>query len=106
MKHHRTWMSLLIIALAWPAVTEAQFSPESRMLKGAKIYKVLGHDAIPSIDEPEFTDVDSARSFMEDAELVLGVSDGTNSKCYSTWLLEEHELVNDWLGDVPISAEW
>lgn len=43
---------------------------------------------------------------MRDDEPVLGVTDGRVAKCYSTWLLERHEIVNDWLGDVPIAAEW
>ena len=101
-----TWTGFLLLLLLWPVQSHAQKAPQGRMLKGAKIYKILSHDAIPSIDHPTFTSADSARAFMEDDELVLGVSDGTNATCYSTWALESHELVNDWLGDVPISAEW
>jgi len=101
-----TGTAFLLLLLAGPATAQSQSPPEGRMLKGAKIYTLLPHDAIPSIDHPEFTSADSARAFMEDDELVLGVSDGTNARCYSTWTLESHELVNDWLGDVPISAEW
>jgi hypothetical protein len=101
-----TWAGVMTLLLASPGVCHAQSAPEGRMLKGAKIYKILSHDAIPSINDPRFTSADSARAFMEEHELVLGVTDGTTAKCYSTWALESHELVNDWLGDVPISAEW
>ena len=48
-----------------------------------------------------------ADRFLRPEEPVLGVvgADGT-AKCYSTWQLEAHEIVNDELDGLPIAATW
>lgn len=76
------------------------------MLKGAELHEVLERDAIPAISSPRMVVVEEARAFMRDDEPVLGASEGGHARCYSTWLLEHHEIVNDTLGDVPIAASW
>jgi hypothetical protein len=43
---------------------------------------------------------------MQDDELVIGVNDGTEAKAYSTWLLDNHEIVNDVIGNTPIAVTW
>ncbi len=80
--------------------------PRVRMVSGAELHEVLPPDAIPSIDTPQFVSGEEARGFMRDDEPVLGVTDGRSAKCYSTWLLEHHEIVNDSLGATPIVTSW
>ncbi len=96
-------LAIFAVALAHPVMSA---EPTARILKGAPLYEVLARDAIPSIDSPRFVTVKQARGLMAEDELVLGVSDGREAKCYSTWLLEGHEIVNDRLGGTPISVEW
>ena len=69
------------------------------------IVRVLPKDAIPAIDRPIFVDADE-EDFMDDNELVIGVSDGFESKAYSTRLLDVHEIVNDRIGSTPIAVTW
>jgi hypothetical protein len=99
---------LTLLALeAWsPAPAAGQLKHEMRMVEGAPLYSVLPLDAIPSIDQPRFVSVSEARAFMHPDEPVLGVVSGDEARCYSTWLLEGHEIVNDSLGGVPIAATW
>lgn len=95
-----------IFLLALSADSAMSAPPKARAVLGAPLYEVLAPDAIPAIDAPTFVTGEKARDFMRDDEPVLGVTDGRVAKCYSTWLLERHEIVNDWLGDLPIAAEW
>ena len=69
------------------------------------VVQVVPKDAIPAIDRPIFVDADEA-DFMDDNELVIGVSDGFESKAYSTRLLDTHEIVNDWIGSTPVAVTW
>ena len=69
------------------------------------VVRVISKDAIPAIDRPIFVDADEA-DFMDDNELVIGVSDGLQSKAYSTRLLDTHEIVNDRIGATPIAVTW
>ncbi len=66
---------------------------------------MLPKDAIAAINHPIFVDADEA-DFMDDNELVVGVSDGVQSKAYSTRLLDAHEIVNDWIGSTPVAVTW
>ena len=71
------------------------------------MFTVLEHDGIPSIDAPTFVTLDKAIEWMDMDETVLGVvgKDGT-AKCYSAWLLDNHEIVNDELDGLAIAATW
>ena len=87
----------------------AELRPELpfELVEGEPMYTVLPVDGIPAIDEPVFVGVVEAMEFMADDEPVLGVvgPNGT-AKCYSAWLLDGHEIVNDELDGVAIAATW
>ena len=70
------------------------------------VIRVLPKDDIPAIDSPVFERADSAASFMRDEEIVIGVTDGSQAKAYSTWLLDSHEIVNDVIGSTAIAVTW
>ena len=53
-----------------------------------------GRDGIPSIDNPEFTNIDDA-SYLLDDDLVIGISEGATIKAYPHPILDWHEVVND-----------
>jgi len=99
-------ISVAVLLLALPADSAVSAPPRARAVQGAPLYEVLAPDAIPAIDAPTFATAEEARGFMSEDEPVLGVTNGRVAKCYSTWQLERHEIVNDWLGDLPIAAEW
>lgn len=78
---------------------------EVMVIDGDPVMRGLPKDGIPAIDSPVFVSVAEA-TFMDDNEFVIGVSDGTTSKAYSTWLLNGHEIVNDTLGSASIAVTW
>ena len=79
--------------------------PQVKALEGDKVYKFLGPDRIPAIDQPRMVPADQA-DFMADDELVLGVVAGGEARAYSLWHLDRHEIVNDELAGEPIAATW
>lgn len=79
--------------------------PEISTLDGDKVYSLLGPDRISAIDAPRMVAAGEA-DFMADEELVLGVTDGGETRAYSLWHLDRHEIVNDELGGDPIAATW
>ena len=97
-------MTKLAAVVAVVAMTLFQ-SPDSVMVDGDPMIRVLGKDAIPAIDEPVFVSAKEA-DFMSDEELVIGVFDGGQAKAYSTWLLDSHEIVNDKIGSAAIAVTW
>ncbi len=58
-------------------------------------------DGIPSIDRPKFIQPSSA-DFLKDDDYVLGVEIGGQAKAYPIRILNYHEIVNDWFGEVPV----
>ena len=58
-------------------------------------------DGIPSIDHPKFL-TPSEATFLHDEDYVLGVEINGIAKAYSIQILNYHEIVNDWFGDLPI----
>lgn len=77
-------------------------------IQGAPMFTVLPRDAIPAIDDPIFVNVQEAEKFMRPEEQVLGVTDagGKVARAYSTWQLNQHEIVNDVVGGTPLAITW
>ncbi len=64
----------------------------------------ISRDGIRPIYEPSFIpagDVD-----WQGADLVIGVEIGGEARAYPIGLLGAREMVNDWVGDVPILVTW
>ena len=76
------------------------------MIEGVKMYKILPADGIPALDDPIFKTVLEAEKFMNDDELVLGLVVNGDARAYSTWHLDRHEIVNDYVGGVHVSVTW
>lgn len=80
-------------------VEEAAFEP-----------KIVIDKAFPPIKDAEFFDIEQGNSFVEDNELVLGVSDDEKgiAKAYPINMLggPRREIINDQLGDRAIAATW
>ena len=69
-----------------------------------QIRTVLPYDAIPAILTPQFVPASKAR--IGDDSPVIGVSFNGDSRAYSIYLLNGHEIVNDEVGGVKIATTW
>lgn len=76
------------------------------LIDGAPVITVLGKDAIPAIDRPEFMSVQEADPYFRDNEPVLGVRRGNVARAYSLWQLNHHEIVNDQVADLSLAITW
>lgn len=73
---------------------------------GDEMYTLLAPDAIPAIQNPEYVSGEEASTQMLPDEPVMGVADGDDAVCWSTWQLDHHEIVNDVLAGKSIAATW
>jgi hypothetical protein len=53
-----------------------------------------GRDGIPSVDNPQFTNVNDA-PYLQDDDLVIGIKIGGTIRAYPHPILDWHEIVND-----------
>jgi len=64
-----------------------------------------GKDGIPSIDNPQFTNVNDA-PYLKDDDLVIGIRLGATIKAYPHPILDWHEIVNDELNGVKLAITY
>ncbi len=69
-----------------------------------EIQYVLPRDAIPAIKNPEFVPAEEAG--LDDNEPVVGITINGESRAYSLYLLNHHEIVNDRIGDTAFAVTW
>lgn len=62
-------------------------------------------DGIPSIDDPVFATVSDSQ-FMSDSDTVIGLEINGEAKAYPLFILVWHEIVNDRVGDIPVSVTY
>ncbi len=62
-------------------------------------------DGIPSIDDPVFANVQDS-NFMSDSDTVIGLEINGEAKAYPLFILVWHEIVNDKVGDTPVSVTY
>jgi hypothetical protein len=79
---------------------------EAATLRRAVVSGGPGKDGIPSIDEPVFVDAATAGEAVRPSDIVLGVAAGGTVKAYPRRILAHHEIVNDWIGDTPVSVTY
>ena len=96
---------LLVCSFLSPQSAVAQRKHEGTV-DGDPLVRVIGRDGIHSIDKPKMVTVKVADKIMPDYAPVLGVHDERRARAYPIWVLDGHEIVNDWLGEVPIAATW
>jgi hypothetical protein len=60
-------------------------------------------DGIPAIDDPKFVSVAQANSFVLPDEPVVTVSVNAEYRAYPLSILIWHEIVNDQIGDLPVT---
>lgn len=66
-----------------------------------------GKDGIPSIDNPQFVDVnDENASFINDEDLVIGIKSENEMIAYPHKILDYHEIINDNISGFPVSVNY
>lgn len=63
-------------------------------------------DGIPPIDDPQFIPVDQADEWLNDAEPVVTLAVDGEARAYPVQVMIWHEIVNDTVGDVPVSVTY
>ncbi len=63
-------------------------------------------DGIPAIDAPRFTSVERADKWLDDRELVMVVEHAGAVHAYPIQILMYHEIVNDRIGETPITVTY
>ncbi len=61
-------------------------------------------DGIPAIDEPKHVGIDEADGWLEPQEPVILVEVEGDARAYPIQILTWHEIVNDTIGDVPVTV--
>jgi len=62
-------------------------------------------DGIPSIDDPKFAEIQDS-DFVKDSDVVIGLEINGEAKAYPLFILVWHEIVNDSIGDTPVSVTY
>ena len=105
----RTQVSFIVI-LTLVALTAPSFAqrpePKKTEVRGHTMYTLMEPGGIPAIFEPEFVSIETADSFYYDDEPLIAVSSGNVARGYSTWHLDHHEIVNDYLEGTAIAVTW
>ena len=112
MRGHRTVLAVavaagLIVTTSSPAQSQGREMTET-IIDGHTMYTLLKPGDIPAIFEPTFLRADDSvtEHLFSPEEPMLAVSDGNVTKAYSTWHLDEHEVVNDSINGTAIAATW
>ena len=63
-------------------------------------------DGIPALTDPSFVSAKKADKFLKSWERVLGVEHKGVAKAYPIKILNWHEVVNDTIGDKPVTVSW
>ena len=61
-------------------------------------------DGIPPLDNPTFTSTNAAGDWLDDQEPVIAFELNGDARAYPLQILTWHEIVNDVVGGVPVSA--
>ena len=104
---YANWLLAVGVILFVAVNAQAQRpKPKETIIDGHTMYTLMEPGGIPAIFDPEFMPVADADSFFYDEEPMLAISVGDEVKAYSTWHLDHHEIVNDWIGGKAIAATW
>lgn len=110
MRNKRQWWACFVI-LAGGCVTSTKgpaASTAERTPSGGVPYHGLiqyrAKDAKPAIMEPTF--VVAAEALLAAGTKVTGVYIGGEARAYPLFILSNHQIVNDLVGGIPISASW
>jgi len=96
---------LLACSLSLPGYAQRR-EPKKTEIRGETMYTLMPPGGIPAIFEPEFISIKEAEPLYYPEEPLLVVADGDVAKGYSTWHLDHHEIVNDYINGKAITVTW
>jgi len=96
---------LLLLSLS-AGVWAQRPEPKKTEVQGHTMYTLLEPGGIPAIFDPKFVKASEADDLYFDDEPLLVVADGNSAKGYSTWHLDHHEIVNDYINGKAITVTW
>ena len=99
------WFMAVILSLTAASFAERP-EPKITMVQDEPMYTVLKPGDIPALSEPEFIPVSRADDYYYSDEPLIAVIDGATAKGYSTWHLDRHEVVNDYINGKAITVTW
>jgi hypothetical protein len=105
----RLLFALTLTVLGLTATVALAERPEPTVhgvFDGDEMYTVLEPDVIPAIRNPEYVTGKEAAAQMSGDEHIMGLADGDDAVCWSTWQLDSHEIVNTEFAEAPIAAAW
>ena len=97
---------LLLFLLVSQSILAQRPEPKETDINGHTMYTLLKPGDIPAIFDPEFISISIADSFYYSDEPLIVVTDGGIAKGYSTWHLDHHEVVNDYINGKAITVTW
>jgi hypothetical protein len=114
----RSFVAILMLVLAFPAAAQRTFdtdilketfgfdddSTKSVVLDDLR-QGCSRRDCIPSIDDPKYVTVAEARH-VDDDDIVLALSLKGQHRAWPTRILDQHEIVNDIIAEIPIAITW
>ncbi len=96
---------LALLAIAGPSFGQNR-EIQKEIVQGHPMYTGLEPGDIPPILEPEFERIEKAEDMYLADEPLIAVVDGDSAKAYSTWHLDNHEVVNDYINGKAITVTW
>ncbi|HHI02735.1 MAG TPA: DUF3179 domain-containing protein [candidate division Zixibacteria bacterium] len=98
---------LILILTVCSDISMAQRpKPKETEIKGHTMYTLLKPGDIPAIFKPEFISISEADEYYYPDEPLIVVVDGEEARAYSTWHLDHHEIVNDYINGKSITVTW
>ncbi len=98
-------VTVIILTLAQALLAQRK-EPKKTEIRGHTMYTVLEPGDIPAIFEPQFLSIAESEKFYYDDEPLIVVTSGDEAKGYSTWHLDHHEIVNDYIDGTAIAVTW
>lgn len=87
-------------------VSTDQSHRKGDLVQGDPMYRITAPGAIRAIDNPKWATVAQSQSDMQPDEPVIVYQQDGETRVYSTWTLNNHEIVNDYVGDTAIAVTW
>ncbi len=98
------WLMAALLFLIGPV---ASLAADQGHIDPSEVVTLLPKDAIPAIRNPQPLLVPAREVHgVRDADQVLGVTMGGESRAYPIPFLSWHEIVNDTVGGRPIAVTW
>jgi hypothetical protein len=114
----RIFVAAMLLAMTFPVVAQRAFDTDiltetfgfdastTKLVELADLHQgCQRRDCIPSIDSPRYVSVAQA-SHVDDDDVVLALSLQGYHRAWPAKILDQHEIVNDFIAGQPIAITW